>query len=176
MNEPFEIADLRHTFACWAASTAARTSRQCRFPVKAGVALINGVGLADYVAKYFDGGEDPRFDETHKEWRNALVAMAQREHFTHGVAAKLINVYLKAAMVVGHADGLGVRKQLHPPIDRLLLNRLEEIGFGDRTDEWTSTPWSQLNSDQYQALIDEIRTALDGEPLWMVEEHWPGHQ
>src|SRR5207249_4784386 len=65
---------------------------------------------------------DPlNLDVSHRDWRNAVIVVAQRQSlaFTHGVAAKLVNIYLKAGFVCAgyHADP---RVQaLHPPIDGL---------------------------------------------------------
>ncbi|HEV3247016.1 MAG TPA: hypothetical protein VG124_07415, partial [Beijerinckiaceae bacterium] len=46
--------------------------------------------------------DQDQVDDAHRAWRNAVIeaASAHGLAFTHGVAAKLINVYLKAR----HAD------------------------------------------------------------------------
>ena len=36
--------------------------------------------------------------------------------------------------------------------------------------------WSKLDSKGYERLIQLIRLCLRGEPLWMVEQYWQGHQ
>ena len=49
---------------------------------------------------------------------------------THGVAAKLINIYLKATFVsADHQDSPRVRA-IHPPIDSILLDSLYEQPYG----------------------------------------------
>ncbi len=87
---------------------------------------------------------------------------------THGVAAKLINVYLKAIFVCGgHHDHQRVRV-LHPPIDRLLLRNLGWNNIG---------PWSHFESNTYEEVIDCIRKKIGtGQPVWKIEEYWPGFQ
>ena len=50
---------------------------------------------------------DPlKIDDTHREWRKAVIGTAKIQglDFTHGVAAKLINIYLKAGFVCGGHD------------------------------------------------------------------------
>ena len=36
--------------------------------------------------------------------------------------------------------------------------------------------WSKFDSKQYQGVIDLIRKVSGDKPLWMIEEHWQGHQ
>jgi hypothetical protein len=36
--------------------------------------------------------------------------------------------------------------------------------------------WSKFTSDQYEQVIALIRQSLNGQPLWMIEEHWKGNQ
>ena len=36
--------------------------------------------------------------------------------------------------------------------------------------------WAAGRAASYERLIQLIRLCLRGEPLWMVEQYWPGHQ
>ena len=76
--------------------------------------------------------------------------------FTHGVAAKLINCYLKPRFVcAGYSDHPNVTA-LHPPIDKLLLEELAAQDFGRervRWKEYSKHGWSRLNSDDYEAIV-----------------------
>jgi hypothetical protein len=47
-----------------------------------------------------------------------------RLRFTHGIAAKLVNVYLKSVFVCGGRHDHPRVRALHPPIDSLLLDAL----------------------------------------------------
>ena len=99
--------------------------------------------------------------------------------FTHGVAAKLINCYLKSRLVCGgyHADARV--KSLHPLIDGVMLRTLARLNIGGYRKEWQrarTAHWSKLDSNGYERLIQLIRVCLKGEPLWMVEQYWQGHQ
>lgn len=122
-----------------------------------------------------------KVDEEHREWRKLVMqaATAQELPFTHGVAAKLINVYLKAGFVCGgHHESQRVQS-LHPPIDAVLLNELAELDVGGFRKDWKQAMkirWSNFNSEQYEAVIQKLRVALDGEPLWMAEQYWQGYQ
>ena len=99
--------------------------------------------------------------------------------FTHGVAAKLINCYLKSRLVCGgyHTDARV--KNLHPPIDDVMLRTLARLDIGGYRKEWQrarAARWSKLDSDGYEQLIRLIRLCLKDKPLWMVEQYWQGHQ
>src|SRR5262249_44866632 len=126
---------------------------------------------------------DPQeVDGTHRQWRIDVVASAKALglDFTHGVAAKLINIYLKAGFTCGGHDGDPRVQALHPPIDSLLLDELWERNIGGLRPEWAKARrirWSKFTSDQYQSVIDSIRAALGRElPLWHVEQYWRGYQ
>lgn len=73
-----------------------------------------------------------RLDAAHREWRTRIVKAAEGEGlvFTHGVAAKLVNVYLKAGFVCSGHHGHPSVRALHPPIDSVLLQALCEENVG----------------------------------------------
>jgi hypothetical protein len=124
-----------------------------------------------------DPGE---FDQQHALWRRDVLSRASDQHLnmTHGVAAKLINVYLKAVFVCGGHDDHPKVKAIHPPIDRLLLESLARCPKTRDITEWKSFhPWTRLDSNRYEALINLVRRALpNGEPLGKIEEYWQGYQ
>lgn len=100
--------------------------------------------------------------------------------FTHGVAAKLINCYLKVRFVCGghHADERV--QMLHPPIDEVLLKELAAMNFGGNAASWRKfrqARWSKFDSETYESVVELIRSSLPpNEPLWKIEEYWRGHQ
>ena len=100
--------------------------------------------------------------------------------FTHGVAAKLINIYLKAGFVCGGQDTDPRVQALHPPIDSLLLDELYRENIGELRREWSEARkirWSKLTSEQYENIIASIRSALgENVPLWHIERYWRGYQ
>ena len=114
-------------------------------------------------------------------WRSKVIEAARPLGltFTHGIAAKLINVYLKAAFVCGGHHAHERVAALHPPIDSVLLEELARGGVGGQGAAWKKarrTRWSKFDSKQYQEVIDAVRAALPDKPLWHLEEHWRGFQ
>ena len=176
----YTIDDHRHRFAAWAASRAASVVG-CRFTVEQGVEMLKGAHLDALLVGPDSLPTPDRIDAEHRAWRGKVIAAGESRSLklTHGVAAKLINVYLKAAFVCGgHADHERVCA-LHPPIDSLLLDELVAKNIGELKQEWKTAKkirWSKLSSEQYETLIGHLRTAMKGEPMWMVEAHWRGYQ
>lgn len=121
----YSIEDHKHRYSAWAASRAASV-KNCRFEVSDGRQVIEEIGL-NGVASHPDKLPDAAsIDVAHREWRESAIVSANRLGitFTHGVAAKLINVYLKGMIVCGGYNLHPNAKGLHPPIDKLLLDEL----------------------------------------------------
>ncbi len=117
-----------------------------------------------------------------KEAKKHKSNKGEKIQFSHGVAAKLINVYLKVALVtVSNTDkDIGL---LHPPIDSLLLKGLKEDDKGkgqSRFEFWKKKykrGWTKFTSNEYQTVIEKIREKLDSEKrLWKIEELWKGYR
>jgi len=177
----YEIQEHKHRYAAWAASRAAST-KTSRFNVLQGKTIIEEVGLQGFLDRP-DELPDPRqIDAVHRKWRAAAIQSAARMNligFGHGVAAKLINVYLKGAFVCGGHEKHPNVAALHPPIDSLLLDSLAKQDKGVREIIWKEAKkakWSKFDCQQYERVIEAIRSLQAGTPLWQVEEHWRGYQ
>lgn len=192
----YTLVEHRHRFAAWAAGRAAGT-KNCRFRVEEGCRLLDSTDIPDYAADWEGAAETPdAFDARHRQWRERIVAQALEKgigansgSFTHGVAAKLINVYLKSMIVCAVAPSLKEAPAragiVHPPIDRLLLEALGKLAKAEALtpkrgrnhwQNYAALGWSNFTSDHYEEVIGAIRMFANGQPLWLVEEHWVGHQ
>ena len=131
-DQAYDIHKHRHIFSAWAAGRASSVASFCRFPVKSAFEIIEHIGLQNI--KLADDLPSP--DElkiTHREWRNKAIRYAKNNkpslfhldekanNFTHGIAAKLINIYFKSKFVSGNQISHKNIAALHPPVDRLLL-------------------------------------------------------
>jgi hypothetical protein len=178
---PYSIEEHKHRFGAWAAASAASVNRNCRFTVEAGKRILENAGMHRLLSSPDNLPTPPNVDEQHRKWRSTVIAAAAVEHitFTHGVAAKLINIYLKAGFVYGGHHLHDSVTALHPPIDRTLLTELANLNLGGFRGFWKEAMqvgWSNFNSDQYERVIANMRAAMAGSPLWEIEQHWRGYQ
>lgn len=184
-SESYTILEHRHRFAAWAACRAASVRVFCPFTVKEGEAILVAAGLKNLLKGPELLPAANRLDKRHRRWREAVInaASSRRERgvvgFTHGVAAKLINVYLKSAFVCGGFHAHPRVRALHPPIDRLLLEAIRKPNARGFDEPWTDPPsatWTKFDSDAYESVIERLRRSEFRDALWRVEEHWPGYQ
>lgn len=167
----------KHRLSAWAASRAASASPKCRFKVKQGFVILEEAGF-DANFQLVNMQSQKEVDSNHKEWRIAVINQADKLdlEFTHGIAAKLINCYLKTRFVCGGANAKDI-KYLHPPVDRLLLDQLKKNNIGNLRQTWrnyANLGWSNFSSDMYEAVIESIKLVMKDEPLWKIERYWVG--
>lgn len=179
-DSEYSIHEHSHRFAAWAAARAASV-RNYRFTVSQGKGLMESIGFSGAPYTADDLPPPDQIDDVHRAWRERMIDTAQARGLpiTHGIAAKLINVYLKARFVSGLTAHHPHVASIHPPIDRVLLNELAAMKFGGDARPWRKArdrAWSNFTSAEYQDVINLIRTHLNGQPLWMIEKHWRGHQ
>jgi len=109
------------------------------------------------------------FDDLHAKIRKELIEAAKEKitnkkmKFTHGVAAKFINVYFKAMFLNDVPPECIVQEMrinaLHPPIDGKLLQNLAEEKVGDLEKFWQEKEkkrWSNFSSDDYEDVIKQL--------------------
>ena len=201
-EKEYSIEEHKHRFACWAASRAASASSVCRFRVEEGVKILEGCGFKEnkfgfnpYTMEEVDELPEPKeFDRWHQEWCERAVNLDKDKkvkvagELTYGVAAKLINCYLKARFVCGsaHEDEKvkEIVKAIHPPIDSILLKSLVKNSPKFKKfyeEELKSKAWSNFEEGDYTSVINKIKEInLDENgsemPLWKIEYHWKGYR
>ncbi|QDI76750.1 MULTISPECIES: hypothetical protein [Leisingera] len=150
--------------------------------------MLQATGFKNFCDGSSSLPEPSHFDACHARWRQQVIDSAEiagLTGFSHGRAAKLINVFLKSIYLTDFQRPVeGVHQELskvdaiHPPIDRVLLSALETCGspglqIALRTCGKCS--WTKMGSDTYQHLIDAIREETAGR-LWTIEAYWQGYQ
>lgn len=169
---PYDLTEHRHRFAVWAAARAASRGGRFGTPTEMAFRWIETLGLQELVADPALLPDPNMFDEQHRAWRTRLVETAGAG-CSHGKAAKLINVYLKAAVVCACPAQAGepVRRAvgaIHPPIDRFLLNAWGIAGV----------VWSSLDSNDYEKIIETLKMLAPSPnqflEFWRLEERWTG--
>lgn len=177
---PYTIEEHKHRFSAWAAGRAASVNG-CRFSVKQAKAILESAHMNQLLGDPNNLPMPQEIDNIHRVWRNNIIDAAEIQGltFTHGIAAKLINIYLKAGFVCGGHHEHAHVQALHPPIDSVLLDELSARDVGGFRRTWNEVRkirWSNFNSEQYETVIKNIRNALPNECLWAVEQYWRGFQ
>lgn len=176
----YDIKEHRHRYAAWAAGRAASV-KGCRFSVEQAKEILEIAGLKKLICIPDNLPSSEQIDVEHRTWRNNVIkaTLGMNLQFSHGVAAKLINIYLKSIFVCGgHHEHINFQA-LHPPIDAVLLDELEKQDLGGFRSEWARAKrvkWSKFNSEQYETVINLIRTSMQDRPMWEIEQFWRGHQ
>jgi hypothetical protein len=94
---------------------------------------------------------------------------------TYGRAAKLVAVYLKAIVLMGDSYNSPLGRNLHPPIDRILLRSLASLKSiaSPHQKSWGGINWTELDEPAYHELISQLRDVIGaGAPFWVIEEYW----
>ena len=130
-------------------------------------------------------------ENSKKRKKKKLTNLLQPINMTYGIAAKILNVYLKV-FYLGDFDSNEKKFAdfIHPPIDRLLL--LELVRREGNSFKFDCEPfvnmskadrmipnWTLINEEEYKAIIKlilEYINANDLEGLWRIEYAWRGHQ
>lgn len=192
----YDIQSHRFRFAAWCAATAASASSKCRFSVETGVQILK-ISRMDELAKGWGKLPPPEdFDRFHSECCVAIVTAAGETSpdkfsgtagegkFTYGVAAKLLNCYLKPLFVAGvqetlSSENIAKQNAIHPPIDRLLLAELyKDNAFGEQKfwKEYMQLGWSNFGQDDYRNCVEMMKSKLLSRPMWEIEKYWKGFQ
>ncbi|MBC8555716.1 MAG: hypothetical protein H8D23_39390 [Candidatus Brocadiales bacterium] len=176
----YNLSKHKHLFSAWAASTAASSSKKLRFTIERGITALEHAGFPDDITNKSVPMEKKKFDEWHKNKCSLIIISLKDPQCSYGIAAKLINVYLKAFLVCDESTPNALRAIIHPPIDRVLLKGLmqnsKNINDGNYL-FWRDAmngAWSTYSKERYFEVINKIHLLFaEG---WLVEEFWGGHQ
>ncbi len=173
----YDIQEHKHRFSAWAASRAASVVNN-RFKVHEGKCIIESAGIAKTIEEL---PEADLFDDYHEQLRKKVIVASRRYgyEFTHGVAAKLINIYLKSMFVCTEEYNNPKVKAIHPPIDSVLLDTLYKEDIGGQKERWNITrqvKWSKLSDSDYVFVINTVKIVMLNQGLWEIEQYWKGFQ
>ncbi len=163
--ENYNIEDHIHNYAVW---TAARA-------VQRGFNGANTDSISDAINKaslkntFFEKREwsKSEFEKEHKKCIEIIRECLKKSNCTYGQAAKIIAIYLKTAVVIPNRGEDNLSRIIHPPIDRILLNKLKLKNANDKTPNWT-----ELDEPEYLKIINDIRNILGDLPMWKIEKYW----
>lgn len=168
----------RHRFAVWAGARASQRGLKSATITILREALEH-TDIRDFIKNPISLNiEGESFDRLHRKWCNEIVHFLKGktiEGATFGRAAKFVAIYIKSMIIVGAESNSRLAAVAHPPIDKILLTKLagdEEIKSVHKP-LWRSTFWTKLNEREYYDLLETLRATIkEGDPWWMIEEHW----
>jgi hypothetical protein len=76
---------------------------------------------------------------------------------------------------MGEAAVSPLAHQMHPPIDRTLLQNLAAARRIESPHKaaWRTISWTRLTKPNYYGLVEQLRAVLPADmPFWMLEEFW----
>ncbi len=161
-----------HRFAVW---TAARAAQRC-FTTTANIQqAIEETGLAKSLAELDTNTISPKeYDDFHRDIATRLQAAFAKKNLlakaTYGRVAKIIAIYVKTSYIIRYPD-TALSKVVHPPVDRILLQRLARGNY-DFSVDLKKINWTQLDQETYFQLIDDLRRFWGDRPFWKIEAYW----
>lgn len=175
-NAEYCINEHRHRYALWCASRAAQRGFAGTDVI---VPVLEKTGIKEKLESICDKElTAAEFDNYHREWCRFIVANLKSKknvQCTYGRAAKLVAIYIKTVIIVGHSPDSDLAQVAHPPIDAILLNSLagEDIFTSEEKRQLKSIRWTQLDETGYFDLITKLQRVLSKEqPWWKIEEFW----
>lgn len=175
----YSLLEHRHRFAVWAAARAAQR-RLAGGSTLNFRAAIEACGVAELVT----AGPTAwpltvdTFDDLHRTWCRRLVSSLRSggaAEATYGHAAKAVAIYLKSMIINAGFEDTDFAKNLHPPVDGILLKSLARDSRFSRESRqlWGDTTWTGLGEPAYFRLIDSFRREGLGSPaFWFIERYW----
>ena len=206
----------KHILACWGAASAASQSTFFKFSVEHGKQLIllakdgqlsSESSFVTFIKSIENFTSQEQFDEWH---RGAIENMLcgsdigkvfnkinlekprrssklDRRYYSYGIAAKLLNCYLKVFYISSFGN-TQYGKYIHPPVDAILLKKLFEVEpdlfkfqfkASSMYHDGSIPKWTTLDGEEYETVIERISSFIrkhDANGLWKIEFAWMGHQ
>lgn len=158
-------------FAIWTAATAAKSSARQGKYIK-GTTIKRTFATADIEEIATDSGltkltvqeigkySMEEYDDLHTEMCESIMrhAMKRNISLTYGIAAKIVNVYIKTISINLGKNEYPVLRYIHPPVDRRILTN---IGAAFKNSPFwrknSKKAWTKLSKDEYMDIINSMR-------------------
>jgi hypothetical protein len=168
----YSLAVSQRHFYSWAACRAAQAG-SAKARRKEFLGALHHSGALEYLnQKPAPAPTAEQFDALFYQWVERAMTFLKTEHqrdVSFGVSAKLISVYLKGAWVLHSSPNCDLARQIHPPIDSILLRAIDSVKGTSLSKKYK---WQKLDRTQYELLLQGLRSIAGNGPLWKVEEYW----
>jgi hypothetical protein len=162
----YTFTDHLHNFAVWTAARAVQRNFTNTKNIKDSIDQTGLKGLIDYKENL----TIEQFDEFHRVTSNKIIEFLFNLGISasYGQAAKIIAIYIKTSIVIRDSGLSNISKIAHPPIDNILLTRLNKK---HPELELSGKKWTKLDKTEYFGLITKLRT-LNLDYFWELEKFW----
>lgn len=164
-----DLDRMRFEFFAWASARAAQAgSSKTTVPVLRG-ALVNADAanwhrtIAVTSAKGYDAWHMETIDGVHRKLVSTVPDIGW------GIAAKLVNVFIKGRWLLDPGYAGPMRAFGHPAIDSIQLRIIDESCGSDFS---RSVRWHRMKRQEYAGVIARLRQCHPHEAIWTIEEGW----
>lgn len=165
-NNSYSFNEHKHRYALWTAARAVQRSFAKTKKICAAVAATTLQNFAE--RETFLTQEE--FDRQHVLWCTELMAAFEKQKIlcSFGRAAKIVAIYLKTSVILPQRGEGHLAQIIHPPIDRILLQKLARLqGLSHLAKE----NWTGFDQAKYQQVSTSIKNAT-GQFNWLFEANW----
>lgn len=120
----YDFNQHKHNFSVWTVARAVQRGFSTTSLIKK---AIEASDLREYAEN--DSSDESDFKNFHSECAKQLIDFLENNlnrEVTYGRASKIISVYLKTSVIMFNKGECIKSKFIHPPIDRILLNRIAD--------------------------------------------------
>lgn len=142
--------DFLHNFACWAAARAIQNPNLSGTRTGIIRQALDDINIYSYI-------EDPtkldKYEDAHKDIVDKLLTKLEwkNQETRYGIAAKIIAIYFKVAIIIPGKAPLSIINGIYPPIDAYNLHKIK--GFNNHK-------WTKLDKDTFDKIIGALKSQL----------------
>ncbi|HAK79362.1 MAG TPA: hypothetical protein DCR35_17430 [Runella sp.] len=158
-----------HNYAIWTAARAAQRGFTTTKNIKTAIEKTELKDLLEGNKPLKSVEEFDTFHEKCCEFIMAEISQLGIKGVTYGRAAKIVNIYIKTAIVIPNPDSQ-LAFIAHPPVDRILL-----IGLTEQLKvKFHKISWTGFDQKDYLKIITQFRELGFGleVPFWKIEKYW----
>lgn len=164
----FDLDPMRFEFFAWAAARAAQAGSS-----KTTVAVLRRA-LVDADAANWHRTIAADSAQAYDAWHIGTIetvcgGLASVPSMSWGIAAKLVNVYIKGRWLLDGSHPGPMRSFGHPAIDSILLGLIDKT-YG--TTYAGSLRWQRMTRVEYQGVVAHLRQNHPTQAIWTIEATW----
>lgn len=167
-NTDVDLDAMRFEFFAWAAARAAQAGSS-----KTTVAVLRQA-LVDADAICWHRTIAANCPQSYDAWHISAIEtvfcnLTSVPSMSWGIAAKLVNVYIKGRWLLSTSDQGPMRSFGHPAIDSILLELIDKA-YGSTYSE--SLRWQRMTRTEYEEVISHLRKRHPTQAIWTIEASW----